>query len=355
VPAAARRGEPNLPPTPRRLREARRRGEVAFSRDLTSAAAVAAAVGVLWLGGGAPAARAVAYFREALQAAVTSSDPVRALDAALVVGARALAPPLLAAAAAALLLGALQTRGLVAPAAVAVEPGRLSPAAGWRRLAGGRAAGEAGSGVLKLGLALAVAWVALRPALGALSMLAGAPAPRVLAAFGALGRSLAARLALAGLGIGAADYLLARRRHRRALLMTREEVERDLRETEGDPAHRAQRRRLHRALSAQQMLEDVRASDMVLVAPGEVAMAVALRYTPAVAAAPIVVARGERMVARRIADVAYEAGVPVRDDRRAASVVRSLAERAVSVGEEIPPGLYEAVAEILRVLRAGEP
>jgi type III secretion protein U len=137
--------------------------------------------------------------------------------------------------------------------------------------------------------------------------------------------------------------------------MTREEVERDLRETEGDPAHRAQRRRLHRALSTQQMLEDVRTADMVLVAPEGVA--VALRYAPAVAAAPIVVARGERLVARRIAEVAREAGVPVRVDERAAFIARSLAGpgQPQQTADEIPPWLFEPVAEILRVVRAGEP
>src|SRR5262249_10237100 len=141
---------------------------------------------------------------------------------------------------------------------------------------------------------------------------------------GVLGRGLAVPVALAGVVVGAADYLLARRRHQRALRMTRDEVERDRRETEGPPGPRLQRRRLHRALSEQQMLEDVRTADMVLVAPEGVA--VALRYAPSVAAAPVVVARGQRLLARRIAEVAREAGVAVLADGRAAAVARALAE-----------------------------
>src|SRR3954471_22175119 len=105
----SRRGEATEAPPPRRLLESRRRGEVAFSRDLTSAAAVAAAVAALALGGPALAARAVTYLRAAPGAA---TDPGAAghaggaaLAGAMAAGARALALPLGTAMAAALLVG----------------------------------------------------------------------------------------------------------------------------------------------------------------------------------------------------------------------------------------------------------
>ena len=102
-------------PTPKRLEEARRRGEVAFSRDATSAAAMTAAIVVLVLQGPASTARLLAYWKGAF-AAVSAPDggAAAALVTGLGVMARALAAPLAAAALVALGVGLLQTRGLLA-------------------------------------------------------------------------------------------------------------------------------------------------------------------------------------------------------------------------------------------------
>jgi flagellar biosynthesis protein FlhB len=323
---------------------------VAFSRDLTSALAAAAAVAALmWL---APAALAglLAYQRAALLRAVTAAafDAPGALATALETLARTLAWPLTAAATFALAAGLLQTRGLVAPAAFRFDLGRASPSAGWRRLAGGGAALGVARGLLGGGAVAAVAWVTLRPALGGLGTLAGAPAPRLLAAWGELAGRLAGRLVVAGLLLGALDGVVARRRHRRGLRMTRDEIKRELEETEGDSEHRAERRRLLRNLGEQRMVADAREADFVVAAAEALdsgAIAVALRYERGREQAPVVVAKGARLLAARISQVAREAGVPVFNDGRLA---RSLND--VGGGQPIPPALYAAVAEILRVV-----
>ena len=164
---------------------------------------------------------------------------------------------------------------------------------------------------------------------------------------GALGARLAVRLAAAGLALGALDALLVARRHRRGLRMTREEVKREYKEAEGDPAHRGERQRLHRELVEQRMIDEVRKADFVVVNPDHIA--VALRYDPEGDAAPVVVAKGERLVAERIKQIAREAGVPIFRD---VALARSLAE--IAEGGEIPAALYEAVAELLRVVQGLE-
>jgi flagellar biosynthesis protein FlhB len=160
---------------------------------------------------------------------------------------------------------------------------------------------------------------------------------------GLLAERLAGRVAVAALLVGVGDYLLVRRRHLRRLRMTREEVRRETKETEGDPTHRAERQRLHRELLEQRMVAEVRKADFVVVNPDHIA--VALRYDRDGDAAPVVVARGERLLAERIKAVAREAGVPIFRDVALARSLRELPE-----GEEIPAALYEAVAEILRVV-----
>jgi len=337
--------ERSFDPTPRRVEEARRRGEVAFSRDLTSAAAMAAAIVALVMQGPALTARLFGYFREAFAAAPAAGDATPALAAGVEVLARCLAAPLLAALVLALAAGALQTRGLLALGALRVDVARLSPASGLKRVFGGQAAWQVGKGLAKVMIVGALAWITVRPVLGGLLALTGTPVPRMATALGLLAARLAERVALAALALGVADYLWTWRKHMQGMRMTREEVKREHKESEGDPSHRAERQRLHRELTEQRMLADVRKADFVVVNPDHIA--VALRYDRDGDAAPVVVASGERLLAERIRQAAREAGVPIFRDVTLARSLRDLPE-----GQEIPAALYEAVAEILRTVYA---
>jgi flagellar biosynthesis protein FlhB len=338
-------GEATEAPTARRLAEARRRGEVAFSRELSASAGLLAAVAVLAWEAPALVARAVAVLRASLGAAVAGGGPAAALELAGGLALRVLAPVLGAVTLVGLAVGLAQTRGLVL-APVRVDLGRVASAANWRRLLGGRAARECGQALLGSVVIVAAAVLVLRPVLGPVVVLTGTPAARLMETLGVLTGRLATRLAAVALALGALDALLVARRHGRGLRMTREEVQRETREAEGDPAHRRERRRLHRELGEQRMPGDVRRADLVVVDSQPIA--VALRYDPAGDAAPVVVARGERLVAERIKQLAFQAGVPVFHDVGLAGSLGPLAE-----GAEIPPLLYESVAELFRALGRG--
>ena len=328
-------------PTPRRLAEARRCGQVGVSRELASAAALVAAVAVLAVDAPSAVARVVAALRAGLGAAVAGGAPSEALGAASSLGIRVLAPALVAVVVVTVVVGLAQTRGLVtAPARVGL--GRTASADTWRRLFDGRTARACALGLLKVALVAAVAWLALRPLVGAVVGLPGTPAPRLLAILGTTTERLAVRLSAAALVLGVGDAVLVARRHRRSLRMTRDEVRRDLTETEGDPAQRGERRRLHREIAEQRAIDDVRAADVVVV---DDLTAVALRYG-ADAAAPVVVAKGARLVAARIRQIAREAGVPTFVD---VGLARDLV--ALPEGAEIPATLYDAVAALVRVVR----
>jgi type III secretion protein U len=330
-------------PTPKRLEDARGRGEVAVSRDATSAAAMTAAIVALVLQGPVLTARLLAYWKAVFAGAAAGGGATAALAAGAGVMARALAVPLAAAGLVALGAGMLQTRGLLAFGAFRPDLARLSPAAGLARAFGGQAALQVGKGLLKAALVAVLAWVTVRPVLAGVAGLAGAPIPKMAGALGVVSAQLAERVALVALALGLADYLLVRRRHLGKLRMTKEEVRREHKESEGDPSHRAERQRLHRELLEQRMVAEVRKADFVVVNPDHIA--VALRYDRDGEAAPVVVASGERLLAERIKQVAREAGVPIFRDVTLARSLRDLPE-----GTEIPAALYEAVAEILRVV-----
>jgi flagellar biosynthesis protein FlhB len=336
--------EPTEQPTPQRLLKARQRGQVAISRELSSALALVALVGVGAAGAAQAMARLVSLFHATFATPLKSPLALgtvagRAFDVAI---ALALAPAVVALLVG-VLLAALQTGGLFSWQALAPSAARLSPLGGMGRLFSARTAAEIGKGSLKVTLVGAVALVSLSATIRSLPALVGAAPGALLMVLGAWTQGLALRVALVLLALGLLDWLLARRRHRRGLMMTRDEVKRELKESEGDPQHKVERQRLHRQLGEQRMVEDVRKADFVVVNPDHIAVAV--RYDRDADQAPVVLAKGERLLAEQIKQVAREAGVPIYRD---VGLARALGN--VEEGDEIPEALYQAVAELLRAL-----
>lgn len=334
-------GDKTEAPTPRRLEQARRRGEIAFSRDLSGAAVFVGILATLVLGATSGIAGTVTYMKTAFIAAFHGQTATVALHAGLDAARRTALPVLLAAAAVALGVGLVQTKGLISTQALRLDPARVMPK--WGRVISGGAIVEMAKGLLKVVVAGFVVWLTLRPLVRDLGNLAGAPPGGILRALGTFVAQLGWRLALMMVALGAGDLLWQRWRYLRNQRMTREEVKREYKESEGDPHHKAERGRLHRELSEQRMVADVRKADFVVVNPDHIA--VALRYDRESDAAPLVVAKGERLLAEKIKEVAREAGVPIFRD---VNLARSL--REVQEGDEIPEALYEAVAEIMRVI-----
>ncbi len=333
--------ERNQAPTSRRIAQMRGAGHVAISRDLASAMVMASACGVLVAKARAGTATLVYAMREALIGAtspVESSSISTAVRAGAEVAATTLALPLGVLCLTACLVVAAQTRGLVTARPLRPALGRIVPSLA--RVLGRDKLIEAGKGMLGVGLLLVVAWWCLPPALATIVPPGTPSAAQILRAVGAVARHLGIRLTLAMLAMGAVDYYWQRHRHGKALRMSRDEVKRELREIEGEPAYRAERLRLHREGMQEQALEDVLRANFVVVQSG--VRAAAIRYEGGGGLAPFVMVRGTHLRAQAIEDVARTAQVPVFVDPHLA---RALS--AVDDGEEIPEALYEQVAEWL--------
>jgi flagellar biosynthesis protein FlhB len=309
------------------------------SRELSGAVGLIAGLGALAAFGPGTAASLAHALRQGLAAAVGPGvEPLGATRAALVVVGQAAAPVCLSAFAAAFVAGAIQAGGVLSLDAVSPKLDRLAPWTGLRRLFSPAQGMRVAAAVAKTALTLGLAWRSLT---SAAASVAQAPRlhPRALLALVARPLfDLALQLAVLGLVFGLLDLLLLRRRVRRSLMMTREEVLRDLREEEGDPQRRAELHRLHRALSSSVPLS--RAA-VVVVNPTQ--MAVALGHRRDGDEAPVVLAKGLGDAAGRIRALARRAGVPVVRDVALARALFRLAE----VGEEIPEELYQAAAVLL--------
>lgn len=137
------------------------------------------------------------------------------------------------------------------------------------------------------------------------------------------------------------DYSYQKWEFERSIRMSKYEIKEEYKQVEGDPRIKAKIRERQRELARRRMMQEVPKAQVVITNP--VMVAVALRYEPEIMNAPVVVAKGERLVAERIKGVAEEHGIPIVEDKALAWALY----RSVDIGEEIPPELYRAVAEVL--------
>jgi type III secretion protein U len=228
------------------------------------------------------------------------------------------------------------------PGLVAPRLERISLAKGLSRLFEPQNLVEVGKGMLGVGILVALVFAeakAWAPAVfRAVAREEGGGLGVALAGLGPLAVRCAAVLALLGCG----DYLLARGRHLRSLMMSREEVKREHKDSEGDPRHKAQRKAAHRQLGAGGAARGVARATAVVVNPTH--LAVALRYEPGECEAPYLVAKGREADARALRREAERLGIPiVRDVPLARSLIH------YDVGEDIPEELYRAAAAVLQL------
>lgn len=330
-------------PTEKRLREARERGDAPRSRELGNAAVIGGSLLALMALGGHLARGA----RDWLRGALALTGDVAAADlpgrfAKLLVDGVLLVAPLLAAC---LLLGFLAPVAMgglrFAGKAIAPDLNRMNPATNLKRIWGKDAVAELLRSVLRVVLIGGIAGVGIAGALPRLlglmqQPLAGAAADGVWLVLQVLAAAAVALALLAAL-----DVPYQRWSHRRKLMMTKQELREELKESDGRPEVKARIRRLQHEMSQRRMMEDVPRADVVLVNPTH--YAVALAYDGGAMRAPRVVAKGADLVAHAIRELGERHGVPIVS---APPLARALYRQA-RIGEEIPVALYAAVAQVL--------
>ncbi|HKE00358.1 MAG TPA: flagellar type III secretion system protein FlhB [Planctomycetota bacterium] len=337
-------------PSPRRLDEADERGQVAFSGELTQSVLLLMGL-VLLAGCGAPLVLALQRcLRETL------ARPLRAeLDARTTATVVAQAMQGIAPAALPILLGLVvvgagigfsQVGFRLRPKVIELNFERLDPIAGVKRLFSLRATLRLLVAMAKLAAIAAILWATRGDALERAATLARAPLREAVTTALELALSLMLRVGIAMLLVGCADLAYQRWQHVRDLRMSKEEVKEEMRQTLGDPAVKARIRSAQRLAAQRRMLHDVKKATVVVTNPTHFAVAIRYRRPGGLEPAddaPIVVAKGQDLMARRIREVAAEHGVPLVENP---PLARSL-HRSVDVGAAIPPELYRAVAEVL--------
>lgn len=336
-------------PTGRRVAEARRKGEpVGRSHEIAQAATLVVGLAVLSAIMPAIGERILVVFRESIMAAgqphATSGLVMDRLGAGFGM-ILSLLMPLFVAVAVTGVVGNLISGGFVfSLGSIRFDGKRMNPGSGLKRLISRDAAVRLFVNIGKF-VALAVAaWLTIGNAVPHLIGMTGSSTIAIVTVAGGAFSSLAVVLAILTAGVAAMDWIYSRRRAKKNLMMTRDEVRREAKDDEGSPEMRSRRRRRARELAFSRMMAAVPTADVIVVNP--IRIAVALKYDSLTMRAPRIVAKGQRLMAARIREIAVENDIPIVED---VLLARALVVRPL--GSEVPPHLYRAVAQILVIIQ----
>ncbi|MDE9449697.1 flagellar biosynthesis protein FlhB [Aliiroseovarius sp. Z3] len=334
-------------PTQKKLDDARRRGEVARSADLNTATSYLA----LLLIATSLGAASLTGVGELLTAILARSDQIAdevfrggtPFSASLLLGlGKPLLPWFLAPATAVLLLAIATRTFIVAPEKLQPKLNRLSLLSNAKNKFGRSGLFEFAKSFVKLTIYTLVLgvfiWVKLPEILSTMSLSGGMTIVVLLD----LCVEFFALVLVIALILGGIDYFWQYQEHLRKNRMSHKDLMDEIKQSEGDPHMKGQRRQKGYAIAMNQMLADVPDADVVVVNPTH--YAVALKWSRMPGAAPVCVAKGVDETAARIRQTASEHGVPIHSDPPTARALYA----TVDIGDEIPPDHYQAVAAAIR-------
>jgi flagellar biosynthetic protein FlhB len=338
-------GERTEEPSQRRLQEARERGQLPRSRELTNFASMIGGSAALVAIGGTVASHMAQMMRRSLTidagALRTTDSMARSLGEACVSAVTAILPVFGALVVMVLLASVVLGGWNFSAQALAPDFSRLSPLSGLKRLFGLHGVSELAKALLKCFVVGAVCAGIVSWTFGDVLAL-GRMAPRAAVSRGAglLSWSfvwLCGSLAL----VAIVDVPLQLFQFKRQLRMTRQELRDESKELDGRPETKQRIRQMQQTLARRRMMHKVPAADVVIVNPTH--FAVALKYDPKKMRAPVVLAKGVDLVAQNIRRIAEENRVPIFEAPRLARALY----RSTDLNKEIPNGLYVAVAQVL--------
>ena len=331
--------------TPKRLEDARRKGQIPRSRELSAAAVTLVGGAALYMLGGQITGQMAEMMRRGLalsrDEATDSTFMLPALSNAAADGLWLSMP----------VLGLITLAAIIAPLALggwsfagqAMMPqfSRLNPLEGIKRMFAMRSLVELAKAMAKFGVVAVIATIVLWNDAPALMGLGREPLQQAIGhAIQLSGKALlvisAGLLIIAGIDV---PYQLWQ--YAKQMRMSREEIREEYTESEGSPEVKGRIRQLQQEVARRRMMQEVPKADVIVTNPTH--FAVALKYDEKRMRAPIVVAKGVDVIAARIREVAGENAVPVFEAPPLARVLY----RNVDIGDEIPATLYVAVAQIL--------
>ncbi len=332
--------------TPKKKEDARRKGQVAQSRDVSTVLLLMAAAFALSSPLGVDLSATVyETARTIWGGSLIVPDSVEDFHAIFLklglVILTSLAPFALIFMVVGMASNLAQIGWMISPEALRPKFEKLNPISGLKRMVSMDRLYELAKSIFRLIVVVSVLVWLLAPVLpDVLTHIGASPV-----AIGTLGGALLKRTIWTVLGIfavfAAVDYIWQRYQHEKRLRMTKQEVRDEAKQREGDPKVKSRIRQIQREVAQRRMFEAIADADVVVVNPTH--FAVALQYRPPEQSSPKVLAKGRNHVALRIRRRAEELGIPIVENPPIARLLYSTAK----IDREIPEDLYQAVAEVL--------
>ena len=246
-------------------------------------------------------------------------------------------------------LVAVLSNGLQFKFQVSTEPlkpklDKFNPVNGFKRMFSMQSIVNLLLSLAKIAVIFIIAYTMIKDHVNELFILYEVPLYAAIAQIGTLVLDIGLRISLVLLVVGFADFIYHKWKYKKDLKMTKQEVKDEYKNAEGDPQIKGKQRQRMREASQRRMMQSVPQADVVITNPTHIA--VAIKYDIEKAPAPIVVAKGEEYLAQKIKEIARENNVVIKENKMLARSIYT----TVDVGEQIPPELYQAVAEILAVV-----
>jgi len=341
-------GDKTEEPTPHRLREARKKGQVFKSMELNSAINILGVMSLFFVFS-AVAFQGIEevfnlFLGNLLALPLTLGNAQTVLWEGVTRYFTIMAPIF----AVALLLGVVsnvvQVGFLVSTEQMAPKLNRLNPLEGLKKIASKKALFEMVKALLKIGIISTVAFLYIRSRMDDLMLLINQTAAASLQAFWNIMTILGILVGVVFLFLAFMDYIYQRYEHKVSLKMSRKEIKDEFKHMEGDPLIRSKIKEKQRALAKERMMQEVPAADVVITNPTEIA--VALVYDEGNDSAPRLVAKGVEVLAQRIREIAVEHDIAIVENPSVAQMLWKKTE----IGDEIPIELYQVVAEIMAMV-----
>ncbi|MBF0492795.1 MAG: EscU/YscU/HrcU family type III secretion system export apparatus switch protein [Deltaproteobacteria bacterium] len=333
--------------TPKRLREARRKGQVPKSKDLTTIFEMAALFVTLCLGMGYMGGQIKIFmqrvFLVAAQKEIGGPEMLDLGKMALMTLAKVSAPALLAGFSVSLIIGFMQVGPIFSLDPLAPQGKKLNPIEGIKNMFKTMTLIELVKNILKLSFIFFIAYKVLDNSLYQVLQTARISTLDSARVGGSLIFQIVLKVVILFIAIATADFMIQRWQFMKQMRMTKEEVKREYKQDEGDPHIKSHRKALHREMVFGDVGQQVKNADAVVTNPTHVA--VAIKYDKNEMGAPEVVAKGQRLFAEKIKKLAEEYSVPI---IRNVALAWSLVE--LEEGQEVPEELYTAVAETLAIV-----
>ena len=333
--------------TPKKRRDERKKGHIMFSNDVVSVAVLGVCMAMIALTASVIAAEAGQFLRQCISMAGAHeqqafSGGLKKLFVDFVLAVIRAAGPLIAVGTiTGIAVTLYQTKLLVTTEPLRPKFSKINPLQGFKRLFSLRSLVDVVKNLLKIILLFYLVYNFIAGVIDTLPKLLFTDIGSGCAYLLSLAMQISVQIAIAYAVLAAADYMYQRWDYERGMRMTKQEVKEEYKQMEGDPKIKGKIKEMQRRMAQSRMMQQVPQADVVIRNPTH--YAVALRYKPDKDTAPVVLAKGQDSLALRIVKVAEESKVAVVENVPLARALYG----ATEVGGQIPPELYNAVAEVL--------